>query len=549
MALRPLDLVASMVLEAGGRWGECATPSQWADMRALLSPGSPRRHFWLRPRGASKTFDAGAATIAVMLTGAVRAGDEMYAAAAGKEQAGLLARKIRAIAENTPELAGAVEVQQHRVITKRSGAVLDVLSSELATSWGKTPRWLVIDEICNHESGERERTFITALLTSLIKRRDSVCLAGSTPSAPTHWSRELWDQSVASALWRTSVTDGPTPWQDPEELADERANLPDFMYRRLFLCEWAAADDALADDVALAECTRHSGPLAYERGAACVVAFDLSSVKDHTAVSVAHAAERGGRSCVVIDRLQAWVPPKGGQVDLADVEEWISRAAREYGGAMIVGDPWQAIKMMRSLRDAGHQVKPVPFTAQANSRRAQMLLRLVRDRDLDIPDDADLRREFLSLRLAEGTTPGVLHLTSDGSSKGHYDRVTSVMLAAEELLSRPTSSWRDYNGKVRDCQACGRAYLVARQACVFCSAANPDAPEKDAKPLRAASELAAPQPGGWASAYLPADARRCPNDHLYAGSHGESCPHCARRGQGAGMTGLPPGLLAVLGRR
>ena len=63
----PLDLVSQMVLDNGARWGECATPEQWADMRALLEPGGPRRHFWLRSRGFSKTFDAGAATLAMML--------------------------------------------------------------------------------------------------------------------------------------------------------------------------------------------------------------------------------------------------------------------------------------------------------------------------------------------------------------------------------------------------------------------------------------------------------------------------------------------------
>ena len=78
----PLDLVSQMVLDNGARWGECATPEQWADMRALLEPGGPRRHFWLRSRGFSKTFDAGAATLALMLAGGIRLGDELYAAAA-----------------------------------------------------------------------------------------------------------------------------------------------------------------------------------------------------------------------------------------------------------------------------------------------------------------------------------------------------------------------------------------------------------------------------------------------------------------------------------
>ena len=285
--MRPIDLVASMVIDTGARWGDAAADDQWADMQALLdAPGGPRRHAWLRARGRSKTWDAGAATIAVMLAGDVKAGDEMYAAAAGREQAGLLARKISQITSNTPELAGAVEVQQFRVLTPSTGAVLDVISSELATSWGKTPRWLFIDEFCNHETGDMAKTFVTALLTSLIKRRDSVCLAGSTPSAPSHWAKALWDAWLKSKLWRCSAAPGPAPWQDPGELEDERANLPEFMWLRLFMCQWAADGDALADSAALAECTGHEGPVAPQPGVEYVVTFDLSNVKDHTSVAV-----------------------------------------------------------------------------------------------------------------------------------------------------------------------------------------------------------------------------------------------------------------------
>lgn len=486
------------------------------------------------------TFDAGAATIAMMLCGGIRAGDEMYAAAAGKDQAGLLARKIAAIISRTPGFARAVEVQQNRVITPPTGAVLEVLSAELPGSWGKTPRWLFFDEFCNHEAGETARMFAESLLTSLVKRRDSVCLAASTPSSPQHWSYDLWTGWQASRLWRTSQISEPAPWQDPEELAEEAARLPEFLFRRLFLCEWAAADDALADSAALAACTRHSGPLPYARGTAYVVSFDLGIAKDYSAVCVAHEGERDGKREVVIDRLQAWAPPKGGQVDLADVMAFIEAASREYGGAPVVGDPWQAWKDIQGLRQRGFQVKAARYSPQDNSRRAQLLTRLVRDHAIDLPDDPDLRREFLSLRLAEGSTPGVVKLIADGTAKGHFDRVQTVMLAAEELMVRPSSSWRDYCGDTRECQSCQRVYLAAAAACRWCQAPNPERPaQAQARPLPSP-----PVPGSWASAYLPADARTCPQGHRYAGSHGDQCPRCHHGGLPYQLPGLPASFAA-----
>lgn len=546
-AIPPINLVASMVLDNGSRWGDCATPDQWADMRALLSPERPRWHFWLRARGRSKTLDSGAATLATMLSGEIRAGDEMYAAAEDRTQAGLLAEKIRGIGEATPELRGAAEVQQFRVITPRTGAMLNVLSSELAGSWGKTPRWLFIDEICNHGATRPKAEFIDALLTALVKRRDSVCLIGSTPSAPTHWAHAHWQHAVKSGLWRASIVKGAAPWQDPEELADLAAKLPEYMWRRLFDCEWCAAEGALTDEEALSACTR-DGVLGYVPGTSYVVTYDLGLTKDHAAVAVAHTGAREGKKTVVIDRLYGWIPPKGGQVDLDDVLGTAAALSREFGGAPLVGDPWQAWLRMQELQRNGYQVRPVNLTAGAVSKRAQALMRLVRDRALSIPDDEDLRTEFLSLRLAEGATPGVVHLVSDGSSQGHFDRVTAVAYAAEELLSRPGESWRDYCGTTKACEPCGRVYLVAMKACPFCRALNPEATSA-AEPVREGSILAAPNPGSWASAYLPPDARQCARGHVYAGSHGDRCPRC-EGGSGFRPGGsLPQSLMAVLGRR
>lgn len=436
-------------------------------MRALLEPGGPRRHYWLRARGRSKTFDAGAATLAMMLTGGIRAGDEAYAAAAGRDQAGLLAKKIKAVAEQTPELGSAVEVQQHKIVTPMTGAVMDVISSDLASSWGRTPRWLFIDEICNHERNESAKGFIESLLTSLPKRRDSQCLAGSTPSSPSHWSYDLWESAQADPLWRTSRTSGPAPWQDPAELESERRRLPESLWRRLFLCEWAEADDALADAESVAACVRSSGVLPPRPGVQYIVAFDLSVSSDHTAVSVCHSEVRGGLRVIVVDLVRAWVPKSGRPVDLLEVEGFVGVIAREYNHARVVGDPYQAVAMTQRLREGGLQVRAVTFTAGTNSRRAQMLLRLIRDRAMDLPDDDALRSELLSLRLQEGSTPGVLKLTSEAGAAGHHDRVTAVMLAAEDLLGQSTGNWAEaYGGRL--CEGCGRVFPGRLESCPEC---------------------------------------------------------------------------------
>jgi hypothetical protein len=525
-----------MVLEDGSRWGEVATPDQWADMDALLTPGGPRRHFWLRARGRSKTTDSAAASLALMLT-KFGPGDELVAAAAGKDQAGLIIRKIRGLADRTRELAGCIDIQNYRVITPRTGAVLDVVSSDLATSWGRTPAWLILDEIANHPSAETAERFADSLLTALVKRADSLVLAITTPSSPAHWSYRLWTAALEDPLWRTSVVSGPAPWQSAEELASEKRRLSPAMWRRLFECEWCALEDSVADEAALAECVRHQGPLLPRQGIPYVIGFDLSVSTDHTAVVVAHLEDVSGQRTVVVDRLEAWIPRGGRQVDLSDVEAWIMEAARDYG-AQIVGDPFQAASMIQRIRAAGLRVKPVQFTAGNNSKRAQMLTRLVRDRCLDLPDDPDLRAEMLSLRLAEGSTPGTLRLTSDSTSGGHHDRATALMLCAEELLAQPAGSMLDMYGMVY-CGTCSQPYPVRYEDCPRC---HPGVKEKPAAVI--AASRPAPEAGGWAAA---AGIRYCDAaGHPYSGQiHGDRCPHCHKAAMGflgsGGQRGGIPG--------
>jgi hypothetical protein len=548
----PIDLVASMVLENGSRWGECALPEQWDDMEALLCapPAAPRRHLWLRARGRSKTLDAGAATLATMLAGNIQPGDEMYAGAAGREQAGHLARKIQLIAAATPELEGAVDVQNFRVVTPRTGAVLDVVSSDLSSSWGKTPRWVFLDEFPNHDDTETAEGFVNALLTSLPKRRDSVLLGAGTPSSPNHWAHRLWDSAAAAPdLWRCSVVSGPAPWQDPAELEWERRRLAPSLWRRLFLCEWAELDDQLATMEQIRACAGHEGTLPPDGRFSYVTGVDLSFARDTTAVVTCHAEDRAGRRVLVLDRLRAWRPAKGRQVPLAEVAAYVVSTVAEYGG-MVHADPYQAVSAIQEWRAAGLQVKAAVFNPQENSRRAALLLSLITERDLDLPEDPELFGEVTAMRLREGATPGVLKLVTDGSSKGHFDRAMALMLCAQELMGRPAGSYRDAYGDLADCAGCGRAFFASRPACPWCREANPAYIAPLPAPAGGAGR-GVPVPvmaSSWAAAYYPPNPVRCGSGHVYDGEASPSCPSCQRGGGRRGRIALPD-MAGMLRRR
>ena len=79
-------------------------------------------------------------------------------------------------------------------------------------------------------------------------------------------------------------------------------------------------------------------------------------------------------------------PGKGRQIPLGEVADYGSARAREYGG-MINADPYQGVVIIQKWREAGHQVKAATFNPLANSRRASLLLYLIRERQIDLPED------------------------------------------------------------------------------------------------------------------------------------------------------------------
>lgn len=72
------DLLATLVLPDGRRWGEAAHEVQWRDAGAVLDLGGPPYHFLTRARGWSKTTDLGAIAIAAMLA-QLPPGSRLYA--------------------------------------------------------------------------------------------------------------------------------------------------------------------------------------------------------------------------------------------------------------------------------------------------------------------------------------------------------------------------------------------------------------------------------------------------------------------------------------
>lgn len=447
-----LDLLASLVLEDGRRWGEAAEPFQWTDARAVLSLGNiTPYHFLTRPRGGSKTTDLAGMTIAALLC-QLPPQAAGYAFAADQEQAGRLLRAIEGFRDRTPELAGALAVEVEKVTAPAAGTFLKVQAADAAGTWGMIPHWIVVDEIAQWGTTPGPRKLWEAIRTSMHKVPGSRLILLTTAGDPAHWSRKVLDHALRNKLWRVHEVPGPAPWGDADRLEEQREALTESSWRRLYLNEWTADEDRLttADDIAA--CVTIDGPLAPDARWFYAIGVDVGIKNDRTVGSVCHleplrTAEGYGLK-VVLDRMQVWKGSRTAPVQLDEVEEWIAQASASFGGAPVIIDPWQAVGMAQRLRERGVVVGEFTFSASSVGRLALTLYSLLRDHALAIPNDPELIDELLNVRLRE-SSPGVYRMDHDPDK--HDDRALSLSLAAHLLLEaaeEPVTEIVEYSERV-----------------------------------------------------------------------------------------------------
>jgi hypothetical protein len=430
-----LGLLNALVVGSDGeRWGERASDLQRADAKALLDLDGPRRHWIGRPRGYSKTDDLAAIMVVVMLE-RLRGGDEAVAIAADREQAGILVRRIKWIAARTPELGSALTVGAYDVRSS-SGVRLEAMASDAAGSWGRTPSWAVADELGQWARSAGARELWVSLSSAVVKVRGRLAVI-TTAGEPDHWSRGVYENAVEDDTWRVSEVHEPAPWIDSEDIDAERRRLPESVFARLWQNRWASGEDTLLRFEDVVACANLPGPLDPEVGVHYVMGADLAVKRDRAVVAVCHAEQIGENEQgvrIVTDSLDIFAATHGHDIDLQQVEDTVLARARHYHGATVIFDPSQGHQMMQRLRREGLQVIEHTFSATSNSKRALVILELVRGHRLLLPDEQEVIDEFAALRLVQ-RGPGLFRY--DHLSGKHDDICTAVSLAAHHLLERP----------------------------------------------------------------------------------------------------------------
>lgn len=432
-------MLAGLVLEDGRRWGEVAADFQWDDARAVLEGPAPY-NFLTRSRGGSKTADLGGMAVAEMLA-TLPPGSRLYGLAADQDQGRILLDSVAGYAARTPLLRGALTLGAYRATATRGGSTLEILPADAASSWGLRPARLIVDEIGNWASTAGPRRLWESASSSAAKVPGSRMTVLTSAGDPSHWSFKIREHARDDPLWRVNEVPGPAPWLDPERLAEQRRRLPASSYLRLFENQWVASEDRLVSRDDLLACVVLPGPLEPRPGTRYVIALDAGLVKDRTVGVVAHAKQESivddeGEEIpsgvkIVLDRIEVWAGSRAKPVQLDDVEAWLEQAHASYFGARIVCDPWQLVGLAQRLRARGIRIDEFAFSSASVGRLASVLHVLLRNRQLELPDDEDLLTELANVR---ESSVGVLRLDHDAGE--HDDRAVALALASQALLAR-----------------------------------------------------------------------------------------------------------------
>ena len=364
----------------------------------------------------------------------------LYGVAAGRDQARLLLQAAAGFIHRTPLLHGLLRVERDRIIFAAREITLQILAADAPRAWGLRPHFFVVDELAQWPTTNGAQAVWEATRTAMTKVSGVRLVVLTTVGDPTHWSYAARNHAAEDPLWRLHEVPGPPPWADHARLEEQQRSLPPATYERLFNNVWTIGQDRLTSLEDLHACVRDDdkGLPRRTRDTRCVIGVDIGVVEDRTAAAACYlhtlldpntGATRG--ATVVLNRMKVWESTHEHPVQLADVESWLARAARQVN-AEVVFDPYQAIHMAQNLDSQGIDVATFAFTRAAVSQLALTLHQLIRHRALSLPNDPALLDELANVRIVE-PSPGIYRLDHDAGR--HDDRAIALGIAAHHLLN------------------------------------------------------------------------------------------------------------------
>ena len=439
------------------RLREVLQPWQRSDLAALddawhklaghqhFATGRPvRRAYVERPRGHSKTTDISVQILWILL--AARHQLSGLAAAADRDQARLIAEAMQRLALANPELCGDLKFLERLVRHSHTGSKLEIISSDVRSSYGANPDFVVCDELCHWKDEELWHS----LASAAAKKPDCILTVLTNAGIGRGWQWSVREQARASSDWHFSSLQGPhAPWITDDSLAEQRALLPEPVFERLWLNIWQHSDGEFVT-LQEAEACRDQR-LSYQRegrhGVQYVAAVDYAEKRDNTVGCVCH--KEGTR--IIVDRMDVVRPTPTTPTPVAWVNDWIEDVASRFHRVRFVIDPHQLVQTIQQLRDR-YDIRRFEFGAGVgNHRLATILHQLIIERQIAwypgcgdvrgtlrtpkqtrLADRDDLETELASLVIKQSSS-GRIRFDHRQDGVHHDDRAFTLGVAALTL--------------------------------------------------------------------------------------------------------------------
>lgn len=415
------------------------------------------RFYWEYGRGHSKTTSQ--AIFALFAVYSAHRTVSGLVAAADQDQARLLIEAARLLVRENPRLSVEVrdpndrnrkkpliEITQNRIRNVLTGSYIEIISSDSASAYGHLVNLIILDELTNWKPNARP--LFDALISTAAKKTS--CVVAIIANAPfvDSWQWEIREACRTATNWHFSRLEGPqASWITDESLEEQRQLLPPMAYRRLWGNEPVEGQgDALGVDVIDQAFAANvpvmmgpGDPRTSERWA-FVGALDLSVSRDWSAFVVV-GRNRKGRYRLA--RTWVWRPTPGQKISQEHVRQVIHAAHRTYNLRRVVCDPFQAEATVELLRKDNIRIDTRPQSGTALMEQAMTLVELFNTFAIDLPQDADLRRQLLQTRV-EQRSYGLRLVSPRTTTGGHGDIVTALSIAlpaAQQVMPLGGGTW------------------------------------------------------------------------------------------------------------
>lgn len=352
--------------------------------------------------------------------------------AADRSQADELRRAADGIRRQNEWLGQLVEVQNWLLLNPHSGSRCEIVASDESGGHGSRPDIVVINELTHHS----DRGPAETAMDNAAKVPSNVTIILTNHGRRDSWQWDWRQLAKESPRWAFHSYTQPAPWINPDELKERRRSTSEARFRRLWLGEWIGDDESALTDAVLRAAIVLAGPR-YGRESPDEQTFaglDLGISRDRSALAI---LTRSPGERTKLAGCQSWSPPRGGQIDLSQVERAVLEAHQRFGFFTLFYDPAQAELMAQRLRRAGVPMVGIPFTVGTLQEMASSLLEVFNSGEIELFQHHQLITDLRQLRFVE--RGNAFRLDSTRNSDGHQDLATAFTLALLAAKRNPVA--------------------------------------------------------------------------------------------------------------